>query len=83
MTPERWQQIERLYHAALERTQAERAAFLDAVCADDADLRTEVDSLLAASVRGGMFLDASALQVTARALASELPRLTVGQRVGS
>jgi serine/threonine protein kinase/Tol biopolymer transport system component len=83
MTPERWQQIERLYHAALERAQAERAAFLDAVCADDADLRAEVDSLLAAAARGDTFLEASALQVTARALASELPRLTVGQRVGS
>ena len=83
MTPERWQQIERLYHAALERAPAERAAFLDAACADDADLRAEVDSLLAAAARGDTFLEASALQVTARALASELPRLAVGQRVGS
>ena len=83
MTPERWQQIERLYHAARERAQAERTAFLDAACADDADLRTEVDSLLAAATRGDTFLEASALHVTARALASELPRLTVGQRVGS
>ena len=83
MTPERWQQVERLYHAALERAPAERAAFLDEVCADDADVRSEVDSLLAAAARGDGFLEASALQVTARALASELPRLTVGQRVGS
>ncbi len=83
MTPQRWQQIERLYHAALELAQAERAAFLDAVCAEDTDLRTEVDALLAAAARGATFLEASALQVTARALASELPRLTVGQRVGS
>ena len=52
-------------------------------CADDADLRAEVDSLLAAGARGDTFLEASALQVTARALASELPRLAVGQRVGS
>jgi tRNA A-37 threonylcarbamoyl transferase component Bud32 len=83
MTPERWHQIERLYHAALERTAADRAAFLDEVCADDADLRKEVDALLVAGARGGTFLDTSALQVTARALASELPRLTVGQRVGA
>ena len=83
MTPERWQQIERLYHAALERAPAERPAFLDAVCADDADLRAEVDSLVAAAARGDTFLEASALQVTARTLASELPRVAVGQRLGS
>ena len=46
-------------------------------------MRGEVDSLLAAAARGDTFLEASALQVTARALASELPRLAVGQRLGS
>ena len=83
MTPERWQQVERLYHAALERAPAERAAFLDEACADDADLRAEVDSLLAAAAGGDAFLEASALEVTARALAAELPRLAVGQRLGA
>ena len=52
MTPERWQQVERLYHVAQEQPPAERAAFLDAACAGDADLRAEVDSLLAAAARG-------------------------------
>ena len=28
MTPTRWQEIERVYHASLERPPAERAAFL-------------------------------------------------------
>ena len=83
MTPERWQQVERLYHAALERPPSERVAFLDEVCAGDADLRAEVDSLLAAGARGDAFLQASALEVTARALAAELPRLAIGQRVGA
>ncbi len=83
MTPERWRQIERIYHAALEKHQAERTAFLDEVCVDDADLRTEVESLLAAAAREPTFLEASALQVTARALASEPPRLAVGQRLGA
>ena len=36
MTPERWQQIEHLLHAALECEPAGRAAFLDRECADDA-----------------------------------------------
>ena len=42
MTPEHWQEVERLFHAALERAAAERAAFLDDSCAGDEALRREV-----------------------------------------
>ena len=49
MTPERWREIERLYHAALERDAGERAAFLADACEDDAALRREVESLLGVS----------------------------------
>jgi hypothetical protein len=44
MTPSRWQQIEELYHAALERNPSERAALLARA---DPGLRREVESLLA------------------------------------
>ena len=47
MTPDRWQQIEQLFHAALEREPAQRAAFLRDACAADDGLRREVESLLA------------------------------------
>ena len=47
MKLERWQQIERLYHAALERAESERAAFLKEACTGDDALRQEVESLLA------------------------------------
>jgi eukaryotic-like serine/threonine-protein kinase len=47
MRPERWEQVEQLYHAARARTGGERSAFLDAACAGDAALRREVESLLA------------------------------------
>ena len=46
MTPERRRKIEELYHAALERDPADRAAFLNEVAPDDADLRTLVDELV-------------------------------------
>jgi len=46
MTPERWRRVEELYHAALERPQEQRAAFLDEACGDDQELRHEVESLL-------------------------------------
>ena len=35
MTPERWEQIERLYYSALEREADERESFLDQACAKD------------------------------------------------
>jgi eukaryotic-like serine/threonine-protein kinase len=47
MTPERWRQIEDLFHGARALPPEERAAWLAAACADDADLRQEVASLLA------------------------------------
>jgi hypothetical protein len=47
MTPIRWQEIERIYHAAQERPPAERAAFLAEACKSDPELRREVESLLA------------------------------------
>ena len=45
MKLERWRQVERLYHAALEREESERGAFLDEACSGDPGLRDEVGSL--------------------------------------
>jgi serine/threonine-protein kinase len=45
----RWQQVEELFHAALERPGDERTAFVERSCGGDAELRAEVESLLAAS----------------------------------
>ncbi|HST11445.1 MAG TPA: hypothetical protein VLL05_13795, partial [Terriglobales bacterium] len=41
----RLQQIERLYHAALERHAEERSAYLTSACGDDEPLRLELESL--------------------------------------
>ena len=40
----RWRRIEDIYHAALERDESERPAFLKAACGDDDMLRREVES---------------------------------------
>ena len=47
MTPERWQKIEEIFEAAAEREPRARSAFLDEMCDGDAELRREVESLLA------------------------------------
>jgi serine/threonine protein kinase len=49
MNLERWRQIERLYHSAVEQDPARVDGFLDEACQDDADLRREAESLLAQS----------------------------------
>ena len=48
MTSEWDQQVERLYHAALELEPARRAAFLARACGGDEGLRREVEQLMAA-----------------------------------
>src|SRR5262245_49711884 len=47
MTPERRQQIERLFEAALELEEQNRAAFIEEACGGDESLRREVEALLA------------------------------------
>lgn len=39
MTSERWQQLKQIFQSALERTPAERSAFLNQVCAGGEALR--------------------------------------------
>jgi len=46
MTPERWKQVNELFHSALARQPAERSSFLDKACFEDRELRNEVESLL-------------------------------------
>jgi serine/threonine protein kinase len=47
MTPERWARIEEVFGEALERPEDERAAFLQAACGRDEQLRQDVERLLA------------------------------------
>ncbi len=57
VTPERWRQIEPILDAALELPAEERAAYLDRGCAGNAELRSEVEALLAADQKAGGFLE--------------------------
>ena len=61
VTSERWQQIKPILASALERPANERAALLVEVCASDAALRAEVESLIAAHDAAGTFIDVPAL----------------------
>jgi serine/threonine protein kinase/TolB-like protein/Tfp pilus assembly protein PilF len=87
MRPERWQEIEGVFHAALERPESQRAAFLDQACAGDGALREEVKSLLAHKDKGS-FIESPAMDVAAKVLAQNDSELRRGQederqRIGS
>jgi serine/threonine protein kinase/tetratricopeptide (TPR) repeat protein len=58
MTPEQWQQVKGLFHAALERDPSHRAQFLADACAGDVTLHQEVASLLASYEDAGSFIEA-------------------------
>jgi len=56
MNPERWQKVNDLFYAALERDGEERNAFLVSACAGDEKLLEEVESLVAAHGQAGDFI---------------------------
>jgi serine/threonine-protein kinase len=89
---DRWEQIERLYHAALEHGPDAREAFLDEACAGDEDLRREVTGLLAYDVPGDSFIQSPAIEIAARAWAAgplievstnAMGSLIVGSQIGA
>ena|GEM_PF-476554 len=61
MTPERYQEVGRLYRAALEVEADRRAAFLAEACGDDEALRQDVESLLGYQAQRGGIIDQPAL----------------------
>ncbi|MDQ3258323.1 MAG: serine/threonine-protein kinase, partial [Acidobacteriota bacterium] len=81
MKAERWQKVERLYHAALECEPESRAAFLDDACAGDAELRREVTSLLAYQSRAENFIEVPAIEVAAEMMAEEPASAMVGHTI--
>jgi serine/threonine protein kinase len=80
---DRWQQIEAVLQAALDRSTDQRAAYLDEVCEEDEALRRETLSLVHAYESAGEFIEQSAIERDAAVLALELPDRHVSRVVGS
>src|SRR5262247_2369439 len=88
MDKQRWQQIETLYHAALERAPGEREAFLADACSDDSGLLREVKELLRYDPTEGGVMQDNALAIAAQALepnelSQTAPQLFPGQGIGA
>jgi hypothetical protein len=71
MKPERWRQIEELYHAALAREPEAWAAFLAEACAGDEELHCEVEALLKYHDQAAGFIETPALELAAKAMAAD------------
>jgi len=82
MKPERWRQIERLYHAALEREASLRADFLAEICAGDEALRLKVESLLAYEEQAKDFIEAPAYEYGAELFAETQAEIVIGECLG-
>src|SRR4030095_920800 len=82
MKPERWQQLDSMFHSALRREPAERPAFLEEACVGDKSLRLQVEALLAAHEEAGSFIEKPALEVEARSVADDQGESAVGHTIG-
>jgi TolB-like protein/Tfp pilus assembly protein PilF/tRNA A-37 threonylcarbamoyl transferase component Bud32 len=82
VTPDRWKQVKGVLGAALDRPAEERGALVEAACAGDAELRTEVESLLASAGAAHEFLETAARPALLRPPAEGRPEARAGARIG-
>ena len=82
MTPERWQRIEELFHAARALPDDARLAFLADACPDDHAMQLEVGALLGDSTSDDGFLDGSGIAGAAQVAAKTTVTAMVGRSLG-
>ncbi|HEV8018627.1 MAG TPA: protein kinase [Steroidobacteraceae bacterium] len=83
MQADRWRRLEEIFQSALDCAPESRAAFIDSACGGDAELRAEVDSLLAAHEQGdGESADSAAFEEALKVLEQRSARLHEGRRIG-
>ena len=83
MTPERWQQVKEIFNSAISYRPEDRDLFIAQACSGDADLRSEVESLIASHEQSGNFIDQPAFEAAASLLANEKAELRPGQKIAS
>jgi serine/threonine-protein kinase len=83
MTPERWQQIDQLFHAALACQPSERTQLLAKACGTDEPLRLEVESLISSHEETQSFIETPAGDVAAEMLRTQESVYESGQQIGN
>ena len=83
MSDSHWEKVKDIFQAALEKPSgAERARYLREACADDADLRGEIDVLLDSFAEANDFLDDSPIGEVAETIVGRRESLVAGQQFG-
>jgi serine/threonine protein kinase len=82
MTPDQYEQIGRLFHAALELPRPDRSAFVAGACDGNERLRREVESLLVAHDRAGSFGERTALSIATEWIAGQ-QETSISGRIGA
>ena len=80
MSPDRWQEISRVFNAVLEKEPRRRGEFLATECGDDERLRDEIELLLTAHENKDSFIDSPEV-----GLVQEIPALDLkkGEKIGA
>src|SRR5215470_10714084 len=79
MTPERWRKIKEVFQAALDLDPSARPLFIDNACADDPELRREVDSLILAHDQTLNIVDQPIIQIAAKLIDDSQPASLIGR----
>lgn len=79
MTSDKWQQIESLFHAAVNLSAHERVAFLAESCSGDEALKHEVEQLLAADISD----ESATAMLPTQVIAAGLANAQSGQIIGT
>ena len=82
MKQENWQQVRNIFDGALKHAPDERPRFLDKVCANDEELRREVESLLSSLDSAESFMETPAVAKVADIIEAETNKLKTGKRFG-
>src|SRR2546426_675313 len=82
MNAARWEQIQALFHAVADLPDPAQRASLEAQCAEDPALMTEVLTLLGEDARGDSLLDRDAAHVAAEVLDEGIPPALLDQTFG-
>jgi len=81
MKPQRWQQLKQIFQSALELPAAERSSFLNQACGGDAELRSEVESLISSHNEAGNSIEGMAAEAATKMLSAEQGSIE-GKQIG-
>ena len=83
MNSDRWQQVRAILDGAIALSAAERLAYVERCCANDDELRGEVESLLDSHEQAGsIFLNSPAVDLKAALAESASKSSRIGHRIG-